>query len=280
LLLGLALAQMYVPPANVEYFEHGHVIRDNATPNPLEILSEKYQIPLNQIKIQKEYTDSDNIKHVYGIRILNGIPVMNQNFAIHFKDGKVLAISSSYRPTAKLVKRQTESIDLSRAVEIAEKQFGIKRDDFPAQKVYLQTSPEQLTLVHQFQLRDDDQNKWFQVSVDTVSGKVVESIDYVHHATFDAIDFRKPDVLSGFEEFVNPEFTTSSPFGWNSDGTETFNETRGNNVDSIVYGQAKAEQRATGDNLKFDSQFDSTQEIDTEANLRAATINSFYRIFY
>jgi Zn-dependent metalloprotease len=278
-MFGLSLSQNYIPPADVEYFDHAHATRDVYTnSNGVAFLAEKYKLSPNEIKVTKQFKDSDNVLHLYGVRLLNGIPVANQNFAMHVKDGKILATSSTYRATANLQKRQVETVSLDEAVKIAEKEMGIPRDSFPAQKLYLQTSPSQLSLVHQFQLRDDKQSKWFQVAVDAMSGKIVEAIDFVHHATFDAIGFTKSDAGSGFDEIVDPEFLPSSPLGWNSNGQGQIKETLGNNVDSIFFGEERTEARATGtDDLKFKSRFDPTQEIDTEENMRAAMINSFYR---
>jgi hypothetical protein len=282
LILGLAVA--YVPPSHVEYFEHRFSSRDVSNDSVdlgLALLSQKYRIPTADIQVTQSYRDAEGILHIYGLRLLNGIPVANQNFAIHLHNGKTISISSSYQPTATLQKRQVERVGLSAAVAIAEKELGIKRDSFPAQKLYLQTSPHQLTLVHQFQLRDDAQNKWLQVAVDTISGKVVQVVDYVHHATFDAIKYTNPDIESGFERIVDPETISSSPLGWNNDGEGIIKETRGNNVDSILWGAEFTETRASStDDLQFNSQFSNTEPMDGEQNVRAAKIQSFYGILF
>jgi hypothetical protein len=278
LILGLAVA--YVPPSHVEYFEHRFSSRDVSNDSVdlgLELLSQKYGISTANIQVTQSYRDSDGILHIYGLRLLNGIPVANQNFAIHLRNGKTISISSSYQPTATLQKRQVERVGLTAAVAIAEKELGIKRDSFPAQKLYLQTSAHQLTLVHQFQLRDDAQNKWVQVAVDTVSGKVVQVVDYVSHATFDAIKYTNRDIESGFERIVNPETTLYSPLGWNNDGEGIIKETRGNNVDSILWGANFTDTRTSStEDLEFFSEFSANAPMDSEQNLRAAKIQSFY----
>ena len=187
-------------------------------------------------------------------------------------------MSSSFKQSANnrvAIPKPESKLTLEEAVAVASKQLGVPRDDFPASQIYVQLPSGKVVFGHQFQLRDDKQEKWYQVVVDAVNGQVVQVVDYVQQAFYKAIKLPKADPTEGFEVVTDPQSlaTNASPKGWHDDGSKTYTTTKGNNVDSHV-GSMFADGLAA---LNFDHQWDATQGPTTNENKKAAIINNFYR---
>jgi extracellular elastinolytic metalloproteinase len=230
----------------------------------------------SELEIQQSYRDDSGTTHIYAIRKINGIKVDNHNAAIHVKDGQVLAFSSSFAVVNNFVDfaiDATPAVSLDEAVTVASQQLGAPKDSFPASMVYVQLPSGEIVLAHQFQLRDDIQSKWYQVSVDANSNTVVSVVDYVQQASYKALKFPKGSPAEGFDTIVDPADVLASPQGWHSDGANKYTTTRGNNVDSRIGGTLRAE---GGPNLEFDHQWDGTQAPTTDENKKASIINNFY----
>jgi extracellular elastinolytic metalloproteinase len=233
-------------------------------------------ISADEFKITNTNVGSDGITHIYGVRLINNTPVENQHAAVHVDAaGQIVARSSSFKVTnnfAENIDSPEVIVSLDEAVKVATKQFGAPRDEFPATHVYVQLPTGKLVYAHQFQLRDDAQSKWFQVEVDTKTGTVVQSVDYYNEASYNVIKFPNTDPRDGFEIVTDPAAETASPNGWHSDGSNSFTDTRGNNVDSRI-GSFRA---AGGPTLDFDTAWDETAEPTTERNKRVSVVNNFY----
>jgi extracellular elastinolytic metalloproteinase len=190
----------------------------------------------------------------------------------------VLSLSSSFKQSAnqRVVPPSTESkFTLEEAVAIASKQLGVPRDDFPASQIFLQLPSGKVVYGHQFQLRDDKQEKWYQVVVDATNGQVVQVVDYVQQASYKALKLPKTDPTDGgFEVVSDPQnlATNASPKGWHDDGSKTYTTTKGNNVDSHV-GTLFVDGQAA---LNFDHQWDGSKDPTTDENKKAAIVNNFY----
>jgi hypothetical protein len=61
-------------------------------------------------------------------------------------------------------------VTLAKAVKTAERDLGGMKDEMVATLGWLQISESKLSLVHQFQVRDEESIKWYHVSVDVHNG--------------------------------------------------------------------------------------------------------------
>ena len=130
-----------------------------------------------------------------------------------------------------------------------------------------------MVLAHQFQLRDDAKALWYQISIDSTSGQVVQAINYYSHFSIKAVTLPKKSPNDGFDVVQDPFNPDASPYGWNSDGVETFTDTQGNNVFSSIDGTTIN----GGASLNFaDYNWNSQEDPSSESNRKASVINNFY----
>jgi Zn-dependent metalloprotease len=228
------------------------------------------------IQITSSFRDAAGVMHINAQRLINGVAIDNQNAAVHVMNGQVMYISSSIpsveaRRSAPVAAAQAV-ISLDEAVSLASKELGLPRDDFPAKMTYIQLPSGTITYAHQFQLRDDAQERWVQVSVDAKTGQVVQVVDFVNQASFKVIALPRVTPLDGFVTVTDPANEKASPKGWNSDGETSYTDTQGNNVDSRI-GRFT---RVSDAGLNFDTAWDATQEPSSTANKNAAIVNNFY----
>lgn len=184
-------------------------------------LIKKYGLTEETLSVTESHRDSAGVLHVYVKETVNGIEIDNHNAAAHVQNGQLLAVSSSFNAESKKNVQEesfTEGVPLETAVQIAEAKLGAKRDAHPAKTVYLTTAPGDVVLAHQFQVRDDAQAKWFQVSVDTTSGELLQVVNYYNDLTIKALPFPEVDPTQGFKVLTDPGNPAASPKGWNSDG--------------------------------------------------------------
>ena len=222
-----------------------------------------------ELEIKEYHRDSAGVLHVYARQLVNGIPIDNRNAAIHIQDKQVLVFSSSLtdiltKPSAP--NSSPQPLSLEECVAIAERAYGIKRDDFPENKIYVQLPDRTLSLSYQFQLRDETDNKWLQVSVDSRTGQIVQAVDFTADAIYKVLALPKIDPTENFEAVNSPLYAASSPSGWHSDGTKTYTDTQGNNLISATSGMTSD----GGADLDFTHEWDPTQKPSTTANRRAA----------
>ncbi|KAI8913275.1 Fungalysin metallopeptidase-domain-containing protein [Gorgonomyces haynaldii] len=226
----------------------------------------------DELKVTGQFTDSQGVTHVYVDRFLNGVAVSNHNAAVHFKDGQVASLSASFGGNnlkAPTVIDQV-SVTLDKAAAIAKAQFNAPKDEHPATLEYIEIPGDKIIKAHVFQVRDDANAIWKQVSVDAASGQVVRVVDYINSATYRAIEFPRNKPTDGFSDAVNPEDKTASPNGWTTGSVTT-----GNNVDVFI---DNGSTRGKGTNGVFTSAWSATQEPNQGGNVQAAAVNLFYLI--
>jgi extracellular elastinolytic metalloproteinase len=73
---------------------------------------------------------------------------------------------------------------------------------------------------------------------------------------------------------TDPSDKNASPLGWNNDGSKSYTDTRGNNVD-VSAGTFRG--ASTGD-LEFTSTWNAQEGPTSNANKQASTVNLFYLI--
>ncbi|KAJ3320774.1 hypothetical protein HDV06_005067 [Boothiomyces sp. JEL0866] len=229
------------------------------------------------LEIQQSYQDDAGVTHVYAIRKINGVKVDNHNANVHVKNGQVLSFSASFSNITQLkptnVAASQAKVTLEEAVQIAEKQYGVPKDTFPATQVYIQVPSGKIVYAHQFQLKDSKKAKWYQVSVDAQTGQIIQTVDYFKHlATYKVVKLPKSNPSQGFEVVNDPSDKTASPQGWHKTATDSFTTTQGNNIESMI-GDLKAD---GGASLTFNTNWDPNSEPTVDANQKAAIINNFY----
>jgi extracellular elastinolytic metalloproteinase len=235
-------------------------------------LLETLDLSADDLEITRYYKSSDGVMHIYAVHKINNLAVINHDAAVHVLNGQIIAESASFTNAGDSldsidVNEPIAKITLEDAVEIATKQYGISKDDFPASNAYVELPGNKIVYVHQFQLRDDVKEKWIQVSVDASNGQIVQVIDYLNHATFKAIQLPHITPLDGFSSIADPENEKASPRGWSQSGSSI-----GNNVDSRI-----GNLRANIDNQKgFETNWKSSEEPTSDSNKNAAIVNNFY----
>lgn len=243
-------------------------------------LAKELKVKESEIQIVNQFTDRAGVTHVYADRLVNGIPITNQNAAVHIKNCQVSSFSSSFHSgsnnlVAPSTKEPTVVVSLAVAAKTAEAKLGAPKDNMEATLSYVQVPSGDLVYAHQFQVRDDAAHKWYHVSVDAQNGQIVQVIDYYNKASYNAIQLPKATPLDGFSTVVDPADKVASPFGWNSDGSKTFDDTRGNNVDVSIT-QKNVQYRPTASNSKFTSKWNPKEDPASDTNKEASSVNLFY----
>ena len=237
-------------------------------------IMQRLGISKNDFVITKSHTDNAGVVHVYASELVNGIPVDNHNVAVHVKNGVVIAFSSSFTSSqAKLVKRSISvapaapSVSIEEAVKTASEIYKAPVDKSTPKLVYVSIPSGDLVLAYQFQLRDDTKSLWYQISVDSTSGKVIQVINYYNKFMIKAITLPKASADEGFDVLQNPFHPQSSPIGWGGDSTE------GNNVISMIDLETF---KGTSDLDFTNYEWQMNEEPDSENNKKAAIVNNFY----
>lgn len=248
-----------------------------------------------ELQVMHYFIDRVGVTHVYVDRLINNVPIANQNAIVHIKNGLVASYSSSFRLNSRAsnfmpavrVKEPTIVVSLAQATRNARSQLGAPRDGTNATLAYVQVPSGELVYAHQFQLRDDAKVKWYQVSVDAhnglsllMLGQVVEVVDFYNKASYHAIKLPNATPLDGFTTIVDPADKNASPFGWHNDGRTSHINTVGNNVDVHVdrAGWFYTAFRPSSINHQFDSNWKANEDVKSRDNLQASAVNLFYLI--
>jgi extracellular elastinolytic metalloproteinase len=105
---------------------------------------------------------------------MNNIRVANHNAAVHIQNGVVTSLTSSFSNKGSNFKEpviNTEVIvSLAEAIKTAENALGGTKDSFEATLGLLEIAHGELAFVHSFQVRNQEEIKWYHVSVDAQNG--------------------------------------------------------------------------------------------------------------
>lgn len=246
-------------------------------------LCKNLDLLVSDLNITTFHKDASSTVHIYTVHVVNDLPVDNHQASLHVQFGQVISWTSSFRkvpPSLMPVSIPTSSrLTVEDAIAVAVEYFKIERDNVPHSQKYVQLPNGDFSLCYQFQLRNDSLSKWYQVSVDTQSGRIIQAVDYYSAAQFKVVAIPNYKPTQGFDVVIDPAYRGSSPYGWNSDGTNSFTDTRGNNIDSRIAasGSSGSDIRVNGGpNLIFNSEFDPTKEPTVPVNQKAAIVNNFY----
>ncbi|KAJ2997305.1 hypothetical protein HDV02_005643 [Globomyces sp. JEL0801] len=272
----------YYPKPITKSFPVSHVAargisNEDITKIATDALVKEFKISPSELAVSQSHTDEAGVTHIYFIRNIDGVPVDNNNSAVHIKNGKVIQLSSSFsgglQKRSDLVNAPTVIVSLDEAVKKATQELGAPRDSIPAKFVYVQLASGKFVYAHQFQLQNEDSTKFYQVTVAADNGQLIQVVDFVNKASYKVLALPNNDPRDGFTTVTDPADATASPNGWHKD-TKSYKDTQGNNAISAVSGTTAT----GGSTLNFNTAFDAASAPTTTANKRAATVNSFYLV--
>ncbi|KAK5666933.1 hypothetical protein QVD99_006165 [Batrachochytrium dendrobatidis] len=240
-------------------------------------LCDQLNLTPNEFKVYNNFTDSVGVTHVYGAHIINGARVANHQAAVHIKDGQITSYSTSFGTESHFAKSELSiaepktKLTFEQVADIVSKAKGLPVYSGSKHELeYVQQADGTLAYAYKFQLRDEDVNFWFQVWADANTGKLVQAVDFGHHATYKAIPLPGLSPDDGFSNIKDPEYKPSSPNGW-TNGTLT----RGNNAEAVNTANTPSTP-GTGINGVFDSKFNPATDINDADNIQATAVNLFY----
>ncbi|KAJ8328567.1 hypothetical protein QVD99_002957 [Batrachochytrium dendrobatidis] len=266
---------------NIPY-EHSSSLMASSNTDPVKTgvayLCDKLNLSPNEFKVYNNFTDGAGVTHVYGAHLVNGVSVSNHQAAVHIQDGQIISYSASFGTKSHLAKRELSiaepkaKLTFEQVADIVSKAKGLPvYSDFEHELEYVQQADGTLVYAYKFQLRDKNVISWIQVWADANTGKLVQAVDFGHHATYEAIPILNLSPgMNRFANITNPEYSASSPNGWTNG-----NFTQGNNVNAADFSQSPPAP-GTGINGMFATKFNDNVEPDDPDNIQAAAVNLFY----
>lgn len=236
-----------------------------------EYLTTNFGLELSQdYQITDSYSSKNGVDHVFLRQLLNGIPVQNALMNINMKNKSVLSLGSSFihtsnsaltrnkimsatsvtpfttNPTLSPIEALTvfseylnifipqNSLGIETLTSLVDQETtyritnSFSESAIPAVLRYIYTEGE-MRLV--WDLTVDLIDNWYNVHVDSESGKLLSVIDWVSQASYNVFPFGLNDPSDGERSIVqDPANKIASPDGWHVDRGQSFKSTRGNNV--------------------------------------------------
>lgn len=159
--------------------------------------------------------------------------------------------------------------------------YAHAKSQVPVRLAYLQTdNGSRLKLVYSYELQL--KSNWYHAHVNTRTGKVELVIDWASQATYKVLGIHAADIGQNKRRVIKAHPTSNaSPYGWHSNGTFSYRDTRGNNVwaqqNSYQDTDLRYLYRPSGDyRMRFIFPFDPTKE--PRDNRDAAITQLFYTI--
>lgn len=254
----------------------------------------------------------NGITHFYFRQTAAGVDVQNADFNVNIgRDGEVFSFGHSFikaNTTASLGLRKRDTVHPVDALKTAVKtlQLPVSTEKTTAKEngnlaftlqqtigtvsepearlVYIRTANDSLSLV--WRIETHTQSKWLVTYVDAQDGeKIYHITNYAAAATYEVYPWNLGNPTEGPREVVrDPWDTTASEFGWHSDGTITYNTTRGNNAiaqsnwDGVENESAFINlPRPTNDTFTFTYPY-SPDEPDYKSYINASITQAFYTV--
>jgi hypothetical protein len=264
--------------------------------------------------VTDEYRSKHNgVTHVYFKQQLGGIEVANGTINVNVTaDGRVLSVGNRFvgNLNAKASARRPGIIPET-AIRAAAEQLGLEvsgslyevatiggaaqqaryspaglsLDEIPVELAYYALDSGEVRLAWEMNIRQVDQKHWWNLWVDSVSGKLLAKIDWIANDSYQVYALPKESPSDGPRTIeANPADSTASPFGWHdTDGTAgaEFTTTRGNNVcaqqdrDANNSSCGSVAQPSGGASLDFTAPLDLATQSPIQYQ-DAAVINLFY----
>ncbi|KIY68720.1 hypothetical protein CYLTODRAFT_489541 [Cylindrobasidium torrendii FP15055 ss-10] len=211
------------------------------------------------------HKEDEGMSYGYAKQVHNGVEFANAVANIAYKDGKIVAIGSSFVNISD-VADSIPSIPLEDVIPDLEEKLNGQSNDFKSLK-YLVRDDSTVSLTHAIQIHNDEVGTWVEAFVDAHTGELISIVDFVSNLSYRVLPITHKDPTEGFELLVDPENTASSPNGW-----VTTNTTGGNNVIATY----QSERATVSSPDVFNYTYDTTASPSTEENLNAARVNAFY----
>ena len=173
-------------------------------------------------------------------------------------------------------------ITMDEAIQIASEQLNVPWNNRRVREAIIENQNGFSSHVYVLQLKNVQE--WLEVSVDVESGEIIHVVDFSSKASYLALPVTSINPIEGgFSLIKDPENYEASPLGWNNDGKQIFNDSRGNNVLACAIDKHASEytllyaEKHPGTDL-FASEWNPDEPPHSEANIEASIINLFYLV--
>ncbi|KAI0556100.1 fungalysin metallopeptidase [Xylaria curta] len=250
----------------------------------------KKVVPDAEFRLKKDhYVGTNGVAHVYFRQTVNGLDVGNANFNVNIgPDGSILSYGHSFYtgeiPTVNPLQKRAFSSPVEAltgamttlGLPMSGKAVAEPLDDLEAfvlkgtkgavsdptaRLTYLVKSDGKLALT--WKVETNLRTSWLHTYVDAVkSTEVYGLVDWVWSATYKVYPWDVDDPTTGERKVIeDPWELAASPFTWQSDGSQNYTITEGNNGAAVQdwYGETTNLYQPTSDDLKFEYDLDLTQ---------------------
>ncbi|KAG8826207.1 hypothetical protein FRC18_010116 [Serendipita sp. 400] len=216
--------------------------------------------------------------HVWAQRVVNGIPVANAVANVGFNTAdNVVAFGANFQGSDVSIQAASSTPTLTKeaAITAAEQKLGGTHTSREPTLEYYTKQDGSLALTWVVQVQTPAGDHWYEAFVDAsnTNGDLVATNDFVHGATYKAVDPQFQDVSQSgaYKSFTDPEDKVASPQGWHKSGTA---DTSGNNAISYK-GKETATSKQSGSG-QFDYSYDTSVSATSGKNVDAARVNTFF----
>jgi extracellular elastinolytic metalloproteinase len=158
---------------------------------------------------------------------------------------------------------------------------GISLDPIPVKLVYIRQDEESMRLAWELFVRLPDQQHWWNLAVDAVTGEILSQVNWILHDSYTVfpLPYGSPDAGPRSEE-LDPADSIASPYGWHDDDGSSgadHTTTVGNNAitqEDINGNNGPGAPADGGPSLDFDFPLDLSAA--PASSLNAALTNVFY----
>ena len=250
----------------------------------------------------------NGLTHLYLRQRLAGIDVIGGELSVSVtSDGRLIALRNHFVPgLARAVNARAPTVSQSDAVQAAATHLGltvttplseqqnpggptrevllsdggISLDPIPVKLAYLSDGDGGARLVWNLFVRTRDQQHWWSLNVDVVTGAVLSQTDWILNDSYRVFPPPLESPSDGPRSLeVDPADATASPYAWhdtNGAAGAEVTDTRGNNVnaqDDVDGNNSGGFRPSGGGSLQFDFPLDLTQP---PASSQAAAITNLY----
>jgi hypothetical protein len=213
--------------------------------------------------VARQYrTQHNGVTHIYFQQLSRGIEVANGIINVNVTaDGRVLNVGNRFVGNlAGKISSRRPAMDAESAIRAAARQLGLEvsgalsetaalggqalaarfspaglsLDDIPVKLAFYELDSGEVRLTWETNIRQVDQQHWWNLWVDAESGEVLAKVDWIANASYEVFAQPKESPLDGPRTIeTNPAEATASPYGWHDTNGATgaeFSVTRGNNV--------------------------------------------------
>ncbi|KAJ0107480.1 extracellular elastinolytic metalloproteinase [Diaporthe amygdali] len=272
-------------------------------------------VPSASLRIEDGYYIGTNgVGHVHFQQMVDGIDIDTAYFNVNIlENGTVLSYGHSFHsdasPTPKVARKSENTVTPLEAFENAVKLLNLPIEDGAgaavekidglfesytikltkgcvadptAKLVYVNRNA---SLILTWRIETDFGSDWLMSYIDAASGnEVVGAVEHTNGATYEAFPWGTMNPDEGSRELIaNPEDKLSSPFGWHSDGNQSYTTLSGNNA-YVTIGDSTSSV-PDSPSLAFSYPYSpSTTDWQSYVNASATqafyTVNKFHDILY